>query len=426
MMNNINTDINYKKTILNTLIAVALWGIIEFLCYRRPVLYTYLVTEDYWGEYGTAVCCLLAAFLIIWAMFRDKSLRKSGYFLFTLGLFFLGMEEISWGQRIVGVETPHIIAQYNFQEEINVHNLFRPLPLELIAAIVILGWMVALPFLRSKSKMMDRWISKLGIPLVPVQQWPFFILVLVFLFDPVTIRSDEIGELFLGFAFLLFAKDILMTTPGKRPLSFVPAPVLGVALMMLTVSMTGVLVSCRANEGYLKKTLNLFAGKFYPKAGAYAQSETVFRFLIGNPQWMTEETLYEYGMVLSSQGKEEEASGIFRRALAREYKRAQENPDKPKPNLRAGRILKLLKREDRARIEFMKAIEKDNARYPEAQEDWEKAEILTSAGKTYFEMEDYAKALNYFRKSYDIYEAKSYREMLNGWIGRSEKALRKE
>jgi hypothetical protein len=38
-------------------------------------------------------------------------------------LFLACMEEISWGQRLLGLETPEAIARVNRQREINIHNL---------------------------------------------------------------------------------------------------------------------------------------------------------------------------------------------------------------------------------------------------------------------------------------------------------------
>ncbi|HEV2062010.1 MAG TPA: hypothetical protein VGR12_04085 [Solirubrobacteraceae bacterium] len=39
------------------------------------------------------------------------------------GLFFAAGEEISWGQRLLGIETPESLRAANGQDEINVHNL---------------------------------------------------------------------------------------------------------------------------------------------------------------------------------------------------------------------------------------------------------------------------------------------------------------
>jgi hypothetical protein len=38
-------------------------------------------------------------------------------------LFVIGMEEISWGQRIFQMETPSVLKTHNWKGEINFHNV---------------------------------------------------------------------------------------------------------------------------------------------------------------------------------------------------------------------------------------------------------------------------------------------------------------
>ena len=67
----------------------------------------------------TSVVCLILAIR------QEGGIRR----LFWLGLmvllFLFGMEEISWGQRIVGWETPEALAEINIQGESNLHNIFN-------------------------------------------------------------------------------------------------------------------------------------------------------------------------------------------------------------------------------------------------------------------------------------------------------------
>lgn len=59
-------------------------------------------------------------------LFPKTSTRGWGHaFLvaWALGAFFIMGEEISWGQRIFGLETPDTIKALNIQDEFNIHNL---------------------------------------------------------------------------------------------------------------------------------------------------------------------------------------------------------------------------------------------------------------------------------------------------------------
>ena len=50
-------------------------------------------------------------------------LRRLSLFGFGLLLFILAGEEESWGQRLLGIETPPSISEINAQHETNLHNL---------------------------------------------------------------------------------------------------------------------------------------------------------------------------------------------------------------------------------------------------------------------------------------------------------------
>jgi hypothetical protein len=45
------------------------------------------------------------------------------YGALSIGLLFVAIEEISWGQRILNIATPAYLEQHNTQKEISLHNL---------------------------------------------------------------------------------------------------------------------------------------------------------------------------------------------------------------------------------------------------------------------------------------------------------------
>jgi len=57
------------------------------------------------------------------------------YMLLSIGFFFIAMEEISWGQRIFNEHTSAFFIKYNYQKEMNIHNL-KWFPLHLLYMIV--------------------------------------------------------------------------------------------------------------------------------------------------------------------------------------------------------------------------------------------------------------------------------------------------
>lgn len=97
-------------------------------------IFAFLYLEDGLFESLTPVLFLISVGLLAASVFRKTSNAPSPQFpkylrlvyLLLMGIFFLyAMEEISWGQRIFGWETPDFIAAGNVQNETNLHNFFN-------------------------------------------------------------------------------------------------------------------------------------------------------------------------------------------------------------------------------------------------------------------------------------------------------------
>ncbi len=78
-------------------------------------------------EMVTFVLALVAAVMGVRhaiALFRRRErFAACFYIVFALGMFFIGMEEISWGQQLFGWKTPENWNQANAQGETTLHNL---------------------------------------------------------------------------------------------------------------------------------------------------------------------------------------------------------------------------------------------------------------------------------------------------------------
>ena len=96
------------------------------------ILLAIAVPEDHYFEIVGASALFATSFLFLFGFklarkFLDgtwRSLVKQFVYLGLALLFFVGAgEELSWGQRMLGFETPAAISQVNRQEEFNLHNL---------------------------------------------------------------------------------------------------------------------------------------------------------------------------------------------------------------------------------------------------------------------------------------------------------------
>lgn len=123
-----------------------------FLFLFKPSVFSTLSFEDGPIEWGSTILLLSACitFLVAFARYRNYlSIPKitQWTFVFLAFVFFvIGMEEISWFQRVIEIETPALFKD-NMQNEINFHN-FATYKVENIYYFGAFLFLVILPFLR--------------------------------------------------------------------------------------------------------------------------------------------------------------------------------------------------------------------------------------------------------------------------------------
>ncbi len=92
----------------------------------------HLTREDGFFESVGAIAFLIASVVSLFCFLRDDrgndlhlfKTRRNLFYLLLAIFFFVGFgEEISWGQRILGIATPEPLSEINVQNEINLHNL---------------------------------------------------------------------------------------------------------------------------------------------------------------------------------------------------------------------------------------------------------------------------------------------------------------
>ncbi len=89
-------------------------------------VFLHLVKEDNFIENSQFFALLfssLLSFYFSFKMFKKSKLFFVLYLLASLGLFFVSGDEISWGQRLLGISSPDYFTAENVQREINIHNL---------------------------------------------------------------------------------------------------------------------------------------------------------------------------------------------------------------------------------------------------------------------------------------------------------------
>ena len=102
---------------------------VHLVRFLDPASATALIGEDGFIEMLGAVFLLLGAVFAFMALLRLRKtgdagrLKQAAYLGLALFLLLAAGEELSWGQRLLGFETPAPLAEVNAQEETNLHNL---------------------------------------------------------------------------------------------------------------------------------------------------------------------------------------------------------------------------------------------------------------------------------------------------------------
>ena len=121
-----------------------------------------------WITFAGFLSASLLAGLVLLTSHRHMNRMAFIYFLGTALFFFVcAGEEISWGQRVLGFETPESVKEINEQGEFNLHNLnldaLNIHPSELVSWYMklsgILIPLILLPFYYRKNSAFPRYIS---------------------------------------------------------------------------------------------------------------------------------------------------------------------------------------------------------------------------------------------------------------------------
>ena len=182
--------------------------------------YIYSIQEDEsleWATFWAFLLAFLTATVAAWRQVRQTG--RLPWFLAGVGLFCLlvAMEEISWGQRILGYRPPVYFLEHNFQQEFNLHNLLSGALRQLTLVAVILGYGVLLP-LGALIPALQRFLSRIGI--IPPSLWlaPSFLAAYYTLEAYPWDFSGEVVELLLGMGFLLALLPAARTRGSRRSL----------------------------------------------------------------------------------------------------------------------------------------------------------------------------------------------------------------
>lgn len=175
-----------------------------------------LTREDGPIEFASFAGFVVASGCAFWAAHRLRDERRLALAAVALGavLFVAAGEEISWGQRLLGLETPELLVDGNRQDELNLHNLDGLQDKAVFAQLAVALAGAMLPLVDHR-----RW-ARVG--------FPFFVAYLAYRggrglaavagIGPAD-RNSEVAELVLAFGLLVLSAQLLRdarTRPDRR------------------------------------------------------------------------------------------------------------------------------------------------------------------------------------------------------------------
>ena len=200
----VGVDISVRRALVVNLFLLGVVGWFAWLEAGYPALYYRAVQEDQALEWTSFWAFFLAGVVFAVAAWRQqRSTAALPWFLTGLALFcvFVAMEEISWGQRIIGHRPPEYFLERNFQQELNLHNIASTKARLLAFRGVILGYGVLLPLL-ALIPFVGRLLDRLAIVPPPAELVPSMLVMLwVHVWYPWKF-TGEVIECILGFGFL--------------------------------------------------------------------------------------------------------------------------------------------------------------------------------------------------------------------------------
>ncbi len=223
------------KTIrgIEILVSSAIFSIIIYALYLRFLpdeeTFQQLVREDGFVEYTTVFFLFLSSIICIYRAFLYRSAKNyTGvltWALLAFLFFFAAGDEISWGQRILGIESSDFFLEHNKQAETNLHNLvvgghsvnkiiFSRL-LFLVLSIYFLFWrplVLKVPVIR---RLNDRFC----VPVPRLQHIIVIIAVTLMILLIGMYRDSELHE--VSFAMIFF---LIFLNPSQLPGQKSPAP----------------------------------------------------------------------------------------------------------------------------------------------------------------------------------------------------------
>lgn len=187
------------------------------MAWSWPAAYIWATYEDLYGEWAQtwsfALACLFSARLAFM-----PSRYRWFFAVLALACLYVVLEEISWGQRLIGFDTPELLKRYNLQREANLHNLLTgPIStttkdvIEYLLAGALLLYGALYPLLLKFGWSLAHWFEQKGLAAPPLYLAPFFLTAAWLELAPFGFNEAEVAEILVSASLALMTAHYWFT-----------------------------------------------------------------------------------------------------------------------------------------------------------------------------------------------------------------------
>ncbi len=188
-----------------------------------PQLYIFGTYEDMYGEWVQFFFFLLTFIFALLNALNPTTKQYRWFFgLLAMAALYTCMEEISWGQRLIGFDTPDFFEEHSYQNEANLHNLltgpvesWTKTALTYLIALGMFGYGVIFPIMLARNWHLAQWFDKWGCFAPPLGLMPAFVAAGIFELEFFSFNEAEVAELLVAMAMSFTAIYFWLTTHSR-------------------------------------------------------------------------------------------------------------------------------------------------------------------------------------------------------------------
>ncbi|TAL50891.1 MAG: tetratricopeptide repeat protein [Methylovulum sp.] len=221
------------------------FGILAFYAvaaFYYPKLYIYGTYEDLYGEWAQTYFFVATFIFSTLNACRKHSPYRWFFTMLAAASFYVFMEEISWGQRLLGFGTPDFFHRESYQDEANIHNLLTgPVDvwtktlLTYLIACGLVAYGIVFPLALKTDFNPALKLAKWGLPIPPTALIPDFLAAAILEIEPFAFNEAEIAELLVAIAMTYTALYYYLPPADGTTKIAAIAPRLGVFLVVAAV-----------------------------------------------------------------------------------------------------------------------------------------------------------------------------------------------